>query len=466
MKKNLFILAAAAVALASCSSDDLISENAAAKGGQPVEIGVMPVAQTATRAKIIENGVFPTDLDMYVSAYDKTNTFDHISGAKFSHNWAGGASSGTNNYWGGNPNPYYWPLSPAYLNFLAYANFNGTDGNPVTGATWNATHAAAGVELAMSDNYPTATAQKDLLYAIGNAEVKQAGNALIIPDKVDMVFKHALSNIVFRVKANSTVEAAGGTGAITVKNVTIKGAYFSGTATINHTGYNAETGQAATLNWTNLGYHTSADADNSVTESQAAITQTLSKDDYTQVGEVVVVPKMSAVDTYEEGAFTSFTITYALNGKDYTYTYTPTTTKLEANKKYIYDITFKLHEIFVDPTVDEWDATPTNYVDIPSQAFEYTEGGSADFNIPAVAGKYTFTISKLPAETYTVVEGTTGEDFIPDGGITTSSLTVAADGSINVTVNVTASAGNQRPIELKLGGTTKFTVNVKQAAGN
>ena len=460
MKKYLFVLSVAALGFASCSNDNVIAENNTT-GQQPREIAFMPLSQTPTRATIIENGVFPTTLDMYVSAYDKTNSIDYINGAQFTYQYHNGVEGGSNGYWGGNDIAYYWPLSPAYINFLAYANFNGTSGSATTGATWNATHPAAGVTLAMDDNYATATAQKDLLYAIGHGKVEQVGNALVFPDKVDMEFKHALSNIVFRAKAASTVEAAGGKGEITVTNVTIKGAFFSGTAVIAHTNYNGESSQATTLNWTSKGYHTSATADNSVTSTQAAISETLSKDGYTQVGEIVVVPNMSDVDTYTEGAFTSFTISYQLGGKDYTYTYTPSTTKLEANKKYIYDITFTSHEIFVNATVEEWEATPTNYVDVPAKSIAYVAEGSADFDIPAVAGTYTFAITGIPAGTYTVVEGTTGTDFV--NGITTSNLTVAADGSINVTVDVSASAGNQRPIELKLSGTTKFTVNVKQA---
>ena len=72
--KKLFLFAAAAVALASCSSDDTIAENSSV-GNQQQEIAFMPLNQKATRAEV-EGTTFPSGQDMYVAAYDATKGQD------------------------------------------------------------------------------------------------------------------------------------------------------------------------------------------------------------------------------------------------------------------------------------------------------------------------------------------------------------------------------------------------------
>lgn len=441
MKKSLFILAAAAVALASCSNDEVVSQNTTEN--QPKEIAFAPLAQKATRAAAdtyqyaIDGTTFPTDLNMYVAAYQVEPTAtNYFAGTQFIYDNAGGtgASSG---YWGG-ATAKYWPLSPCYINFLAYANVTGS-------AAFNGSNYASAAVITQTDN---SSAQTDLMYATGNGEVTQSGNALTFPANVPMEFKHAQAWISFNVKAASSVETA-----ITINSITLNGAKYAGTYTITYSNYNAKAAASVSGAWSSLGA-----AKNQLVAgiSSQALTTSFAA---AGANGIMIVPDDAAT-----GDFTSFTINYTYDSKTYDYTFTPVNTNVDQGKHYIYNITFTLHEIFVSATVEDWADQTVNYVDVPTQAFKYADSGSGDFNIPATAGKYTFTITDLPAGTYTVEEGTSGTDFIPDGGITTSDLIVAADGSINVTVEVSASAGNQRPIELKLSGTTKFTVNVKQGA--
>jgi hypothetical protein len=234
-------------------------------------------------------------------------------------------------YWEGSPKKY-WPLTPAYINFLAIANANADN---ATGVTWG-TDKADQVTIVMSDN---SSDQRDLMYARGNGAVTQDGNTLSFPDKVDMVFKHAQAWIDFKVKAkNDGVETG-----ITVNSITLTGAKYNGTYTVTHTAYNAKTGQSVSGAWSALGA-----AKNIAVPGWSATALTTS---FATVGNgLMIVP-----DDTETGDFTSFTINYTYDSKTYTYTYTPASTQVEQAKHYIYEITFQLHEILINPTVTDWD---------------------------------------------------------------------------------------------------------------
>lgn len=297
-----------------------------------------PLTKPNTRSAI-DGTAFPTTLDMMVTAYQVEATGGsaaiYFDATPFKYQYAGGSDSNTGSYWGGDP-ARYWPLTPAYINFLAIANANA---NNTTGVTWG-TNKADQVTIAMSDN---SSAQRDLMYAIGNGEVTQSSNTLGFPDKVDMEFKHAQAWIDFKVKAKTTAETA-----ITISSITLTGAKYAGTYTVTHTAYNAKTGQGVAGAWTELG-----SAQNVVVPgwSTAALTT-----DFVTVGNgLMIVPDDTAGDD-----FTSFTIAYSIGGKDYSYTYTPASKSVDQKKHYIYEITFQVHEIFINPTVEDWaDQTAT-----------------------------------------------------------------------------------------------------------
>lgn len=320
MKKTFALIPVAALALMTACTNESTEFV-----GQPEarEISFSPLAQNATRAAV-DGTTFPTTYSMEVAAYDVTNSRDFFGATTFSYNststkWAGGK---------------YWPLSAAQINFLAYADFNGET------ATWN-TNPASGVALVMTDN---SSSQKDLMYAIGNGAVTQSDNTLTFPEKVDMEFKHAQAWVTFTVKANSSAETA-----ITVNSITLNGAKYDGTYTITHTNYDKSSGQSVAGAWSSLG-----DAQNVAVPGWTADALTT---DAVKVGNgLMIVPDDAAT-----GDFTSFTINYTVDDKTYDYTYTPATTNVEQAKKYTYNITFKLHEILINPSVADWTAeTATN----------------------------------------------------------------------------------------------------------
>ena len=360
--KKLFLFSVAALAFAACSNDEVVSENTTTN--QQKEISFAPLAKPGTRAagaaeyNAVEVATYPQNYDMKVVAYSvpATGSAGNYFGAAtadggilFGYNYAGGAASGTNTYWGGKTAAQYWPLSPATLNFLAVSHGGSPTADVVT-ETFNSNY-ASGVTVALGDNKPqtaaTGKGQHDLMYAFGRAQVTQSSNALSFPDKVDMQFEHALAWVYFRVKANSPVEEA-----ITVNSIKLNGASYAGTFSAAVTNYDKAVG-GGDLAWGTCQWSSpSASSDNvSPNWTPAALTT-----DFVNVGDGLLIVPQGSMATPAD-AFTTFTVNYTLNGNTYDYTYTPDagTKKLEKGKKYVYDITFKLHEIFVNASVTDWD---------------------------------------------------------------------------------------------------------------
>ena len=336
--KKLFLISAAVLAFCACSNDEKIAENTAST--QPKEIAFMPIAQKATRAAI-EDGAFPTTEDMEVAAYQvQPIVGNYFSGTTFTYN-------STSTKWEGKTTHRYWPLSAAYINFLAYANVTGT-------ASFNSTTPASEATIDMTDN---STAQKDLVYAIGSGEVEIDGNSLTFPANVTMQFQHAQSLIAFRVKAYGDAEES----AITVKKITLNNAYYAGTFVITHSNYNATSSQSVNGEWSDFDEQKDLDVPGSADKS-------INKTTFTDAGSVLVVPiSTQTTPPTIDPSFDSFTISYTFDDKDYTYTYVPTVPAgrvLTKATKYVYDITFKLHEILISPTVVTWSNGGTDAITI------------------------------------------------------------------------------------------------------
>ena len=339
--KKLFLFSVAALAFCACSSDEVVSDSNSVV--EPKEISFSPLAKPNTRAAdtyqyAIDGTTFPTDLNMYVAAYqvEPTPAGNFFPGTQFVYNNAGGTGASSAK-WGG-ATARYWPLSPCYINFLAYANVTGS-------AAFNSTDYASEAVITQTDN---STAQTDLMYAIGHGEVTQSSNALTFPGKVDMQFKHAQAWMDFYVEANTSTETA-----IKINSITLKGAKYAGTYTITHTNYNGKSSQSVAGVWSVPG----AAKDVEVPGWTPATNLTTS---LVQVGNgLLVVPD----DNASTNDWTSFVINYTLDGKTYDYEYTapaaPNATVAQATH-YVFNITFTLHEIFVDATVADWtDAAAT-----------------------------------------------------------------------------------------------------------
>lgn len=322
--KKLFLFSVAALAFCACSNDTVVSDSNSTI--EPKEISFTPLTKPNTRAAV-DGTTFP-DIDMKVTAYDAEKPgvfFDATTFSKGTTTWT--ASK-------------YWPLTPATINFLAIANANADN---ATGVTWG-TNKADQVTIVMSDN---STAQRDLMYACGTGSVTQTSNTLNFPTDVPMTFYHAQAWIKFTVKANNTTTATN----LTVNSITLNSVSCDGTFRVTHTNYDKTKAQrdaaapAGGLDGSVAGVWSAYDNNvGDITAIPAAGYTGLSTtvQDY---GNLMVVP---------DQGMASFTITYTVDGNTYNYTYTPASTSLAQKTKYVYNITFGLHEIEIAPRVDDW----------------------------------------------------------------------------------------------------------------
>lgn len=333
MKKYLLLASVAALAFTSCSdqSTEFVGDEAAQKAR---EISFAPVAKPTTRAAVDGTAFTPTTIK--VAAYDVTKNREFFGATDFTNS----AGDGTGTWKGGK----YWPLSAAYINFLAYSELTAT-ATPTL--TWGATSTTATWALVMTDNK---TEQKDLMYAIGNGEVTQTSNALSFNGDaaVSMTFKHAQSWISFYADA---YDATSG-DKVTLNSITLNGAKYNGTYTITFTNYNASSSPSVTGAWSALG----STQDVAVPNWTAAAIAYDGTGNGVEVGDgLMIVPD----DDPSTDDFTSFTIAYTLDSKAYTYTYTPASLNVDQAKHYIYNINFHLHEIEIAASVTDWaDQTP------------------------------------------------------------------------------------------------------------
>ena len=312
MKKFFFLTAAATMLFAACQKTEVVYNEG------PQEIAMFAVNNLATKDPVTST-TFPTNDDMQVVAYlaDGGTAGDYFGATVFGKtgtNWVGGK---------------YWPITGATINFLAVSQPEGAA--PVT-TTFPETPYASKAVVTLNDN---STEQYDLMYAFGQGK-KVEGET---PAAVDMVFKHALSLIAFKVKA-----AEGAT--ITVKSITLDKANYSGKLTLTNSSYNA-TGAVATANvspawsdWSSLVENKSvfSGSQNCTNSAVACGTETL------------VVPNN---ETLMNTA--GFTVTYSIdNSSPVVYSAKfGSPDKWEAGKKYTYEISFGAADpIEIAPSVD------------------------------------------------------------------------------------------------------------------
>lgn len=341
MKKILFLASLAAVAMTSCTSE---SNEYVGNDNTPKEIAFFAVAQPSTRAAV--SGSTFTPNTMQVAAYDATTA----SGSQF---FASTTFTKGTTYWEASPKKY-WPLSPVYINFMAYSELN-SSATPTL--NWTASATTATWALVMDDN---SSEQKDLMYAWGKGEVTQNADQSLNYTQagpVAMTFKHAQAWMCFNVNAG---DAATG-GQITLNKITLNGAKYNGTYTLTFTNYNAQASQAIAGTW-NTSSSTPANVD-VPGWTTATIAYAASGNGQAVGNGLMIVPD----DDNTTADWASFTINYTLDGKTYNYTYAPATAanrNVDQQKKYIFNIVFNLHEIQINPTVDDWDDGATTPITI------------------------------------------------------------------------------------------------------
>ena len=352
--KKLFLFSVAALAFCACSNDTVVSDSNSKI--EPKEISFAPLTKPNTRgANAILNNVFPTDNTMEVACYQSTpSARSYFSKTTFSF------VDDADDVWHAST-AQYWPLSPATLNFYAVSGFgvNAADitiDNNLATAKVNYRKYVENRDDGKTNPTGTTyanTTQSDIMYAFNRGEVTQgSGSALsfnggttVSTSKVNMVFKHALSQIDFQVKAADAATAS----AITINSITLTGASYTGELTLtNGANVSLTTGDVEpTVTW-------DADAAENRTVPNVPSTITYSAGDATDYLPTTPSAACLMIIPNSPSAFTSFTINYTFNEGNYNYTYTPASTAAVAGNKYTFQINFRLHEITINPSVTPW----------------------------------------------------------------------------------------------------------------
>ena len=172
MKKNYWILAAAAVALAACSNDDTIAVNQGIEEANTINFS-NTIVEGQTRAVGITSGSL---LSFYVTANRGTDIYFGEAPVQFAKD----DSTDPVSY--RSETKYYWP-SEGKLDFCAFAPATGTTITRTDSTHFSVTPATA------------PASQEDFVYGVVRQQDKTTGG-----NGVALNFRHAMSNVIIQLK--------------------------------------------------------------------------------------------------------------------------------------------------------------------------------------------------------------------------------------------------------------------------
>lgn len=326
MKKILFA-AVAALAITSCSQNEMDGIDNGQKGKAEIRFGYTPVTR-ATVTTTNSLGNFTVNAYSSDGATYSTDALDVISNGYFTKKNGEDVWESTEKY--------YWPVGKK-MHFFGY---------DTTSSEATFTKETAGYPTLKYTTWPDITSQHDLLVAKLENQEYSTTNAVSLP------FKHALTQVLFNLKGDDE------TVTYTVKSVAINGVFKDGkynyetgiwTDHINkeETGYVATPTNATVVNGTTatlLGTYTDNNDYNSTT--LMLMPQTV-PDDATIVVTYSATKKYGDVDT--EIHAESNPITVSLGGKTWT-----------EGKKTTYTLILSGDKVKIDGKIDTSDDWATN----------------------------------------------------------------------------------------------------------
>lgn len=341
--KKIIISMMAVAALAACTKSEVQYEPAG-------EIGFAPVASNVTKSVAGYNGetfdgVFPTDVDLYVFANAVEGTYtagtageSYFANALFEWDSAKGTAAtqegvATVGAYAGKPTRY-WP-NVKKLVFAGYSDACGVAKN----ATMNfATNVLTIPSYTQNNAGFTAEGANDLMWFAcdGTAYSKQA-------DEVAAKMQHACSWITIKVAGDDNMVANG----CKLNSLVVK--------SLAHTGSVACGAAAAT--WTIAADAVKADETYYNNATAAAVTATATKYEDT-ANNFIVIPQeptdLEVTYTYTSDVANGITFTET---KSVSLDYDTAGTAWKSGVHYIYTITITATEILIDPYVVEWSET-------------------------------------------------------------------------------------------------------------
>lgn len=377
MKKYFIIAAAALVALAACTKNEI---DPASKIKDAREINFNTVTGLATKAPISGTtysydcpafGVFAYYLASgdWNTAAANTSAVSYMDDVEIRFNdskdiWAPHDGSAFVNY--------YWPLE-GKLTFIAYS--------PKSAAT--ATFSNAG--LLTLTNFTVASTvadQVDLLYSSIAADKKQneayytdsdnsKNSETAEEDKgVNIKFKHALSQVIFKAKTANEVYDAG--LSFKVNSITVNAASTATSMTVT----NPTDAQLASdiTTWTEPG--TNANFAVRSTDFPEAANTYLTKTLSDPIGDALLMIPVTAFAGTDPTVTVSYTLyrmsdNVDLGTKEVSIHFDDiddVVTNWQAGKKYVYNLTIDLQKIYFNPTITDWVDGGSQDVDVPDDA--------------------------------------------------------------------------------------------------
>lgn len=222
MKKSLFIMALGAIALTSCSQDEVLEVKQDA-------IAFTAFTENASRADNVDGSALPNDFAFNVCAYETGTKAPYFMNIKASEDGQGG---GVGNY--RLASTYYWPIN----NLDFYSVYPST----IQLSEINAGNASAKIATYTCSNEgnPIVNHNEDLLYSVSMNTAKGSNGI------ANINFRHALSMLAFQAKSLTSYDLDVTISKIEIVNVAKTGSY----ALPNETTVNNDNGEGDRGEWT------------------------------------------------------------------------------------------------------------------------------------------------------------------------------------------------------------------------
>lgn len=352
--KKLAYFGAAILALAACNKSQTVTAPE-----QPGEIAFKAIVAPQTKGEEYPVGLaFPQDNTylIYVGASTQVNPNYFAlespwTGKMFSYctdKWAASTTAGT-------ATPIYWPLGGVKVDFLAYAlkaaemDADGDNTNGAITPVFDNSTSAAKFTVSDWQVYPadpdnSVDDQIDLMYAVSNGKLNSTS-------PVTLNFDHTQALVIFNFRLYH------GAGGITINSITFDSMVKSGSLEVNNQLNKPEVkwtlaaatddvvmpkATVSTVSTANTGANAPVADPAAVVNYGVAIEESVT---FAQLGEPLIVIPQEAKN---------ITINYTISGNTFDYYLNVPRITWEAGRAYIYDLSFNIYEITLDPHVVDW----------------------------------------------------------------------------------------------------------------
>lgn len=375
MKKFFFIAVAAVVALAACTKNE--ADTTAYEQSKVINFNTVagkatkaPISGTTYSYNLPSFGVFA----WYLAEGNWNTSAANSSAVAY---MGTGAPLGTpvevtwnedKDIWAPS-STYYWPLQ-GKLTFIAYSPYNAATATfsnagvlTLTGYTLSTT-VASQVDLLYSAVAADKTQNEDFYEDTANSKDSETADG----DKgVNIQFKHALAQIIFKAKTASEVYAAG--LSFKIDNITVNAASTATSMTVTNPA--VDVAPAAITTWNTPGTNANFVVRNAAFPEAANtyLTTALSA----PIGDALLAIPVTEFDTTDPTISVTYTL-YRLSDNQSLGSKTVSVnvknvdniiTSWQAGKKYEYDLTIDLQKIYFTPSIIDWTTGEIQGVNIP-----------------------------------------------------------------------------------------------------